>query len=117
MISKHITYHEATHSNTAVRKGIENKPSKIELENMKLLAEQIFDSSELASFKALPEAEKRLSFYQAWSSKEAHYKLGCNAAAPAAQQFQLSHTSLSIVLCTALPLATEPLLLAPQWAA
>ena len=81
------------------------------------LAEQIFDSSELASFKALPEAEKRLSFYQAWSSKEAHYKLRCNAAAPAAQQFQLSHTSLSIVLCSALPLAAEPLLLAPQWAA
>ncbi|MCX7220050.1 MAG: 4'-phosphopantetheinyl transferase superfamily protein, partial [Burkholderiales bacterium] len=50
------------------------------------LAEQIFDSSELASFKALPEAEKCLSFYQAWSSKEAHCKLRCNAAAPAAQQ-------------------------------
>jgi 4'-phosphopantetheinyl transferase len=81
------------------------------------LAEQIFDSSELASFKALPEAEKRLSFYQAWSSKEAHYKLRCNAAAPVAQQFQLSHTSLSIVLCTALPLAAAPQIAVPQWAA
>ncbi|MFZ6751404.1 4'-phosphopantetheinyl transferase family protein [Undibacterium sp. Ren11W] len=81
------------------------------------LAEQIFDSTELASFRALPEAEKMLSFYQAWSSKEARYKLGANSgSAQAAQQFQLSHPALSIVLCSALPLAMPPLIIVPQWA-
>src|SRR3970040_46312 len=42
-ISKHITYNEATHSDTAIRKGIKNIPSNEELENMKLLAEKIFE--------------------------------------------------------------------------
>ena len=34
-ISKHITYAEAIHSNTAKRKGIDNTPNPTQLENMK----------------------------------------------------------------------------------
>lgn len=43
MISKHITYEEATKSQTAIRKGIENVPSVAELTAMKLVAEKIFE--------------------------------------------------------------------------
>tara|TARA_R110000744_G_scaffold15134_7_gene42601 strand:+ start:7622 stop:8083 length:462 start_codon:yes stop_codon:yes gene_type:complete len=42
-ISKHITYAEAIHSNTAKRKGIDNTPNPAQVENMKLIAQQIFE--------------------------------------------------------------------------
>tara|TARA_B100001778_G_scaffold118537_1_gene97367 strand:- start:890 stop:1354 length:465 start_codon:yes stop_codon:yes gene_type:complete len=42
-ISKHITYAEAIHSNTAKRKCIDNTPSPAQVENMKLLSEKIFE--------------------------------------------------------------------------
>jgi len=43
MISKHISYKEATYSRTATRLGIENKPDEDQLKNMKLIAEEIFE--------------------------------------------------------------------------
>tara|TARA_R110001592_G_scaffold33577_2_gene116204 strand:+ start:8526 stop:8987 length:462 start_codon:yes stop_codon:yes gene_type:complete len=42
-ISKHITYAEAIHSNTAKRKGIDNTPNPNHVENMKVTAEKIFE--------------------------------------------------------------------------
>ena len=42
-ISKHITYKEGTRSVTALRLGIENKPSEYELQNMELIAEKVFE--------------------------------------------------------------------------
>jgi len=42
-ISKHITYKEATHSNYATQYGIKNKPNEEQVENMKLLAEKVFE--------------------------------------------------------------------------
>lgn len=42
-ISKHISYKEATHSNTAIRKGITNSPEAVELERMKQLALEVFE--------------------------------------------------------------------------
>lgn len=42
-ISKHISYKEATHSDTAKRKGIKNKPKAEDIENMELLAEKLFE--------------------------------------------------------------------------
>jgi len=42
-ISKHITYAEATKSQTAIRKGIDNKPTLQQLANMKLVAEKCFE--------------------------------------------------------------------------
>ena len=42
-ISKHITYAESIHSNTAKRKGIDNTPNPNQIEAMKLLAEKVFE--------------------------------------------------------------------------
>lgn len=42
-ISKHISYKEATQSQTAVRKGISNEPDAYQLQNMQLLAEKVFE--------------------------------------------------------------------------
>ena len=43
MISKHISDKEGVYSRTAIRLGIENKPNKEQLANMKLLAEEVFE--------------------------------------------------------------------------
>lgn len=42
-ISNHITYEEATQSNTATRKGIDNIPSGEDVERMKIVAEKCFE--------------------------------------------------------------------------
>ena len=42
-ISKHITYAEAIHSETAKRKCIDNTPNPTQVENMKLLAKKVFE--------------------------------------------------------------------------
>ena len=42
-ISKHITYEEATRSNTAKRLGVDNTPDDKQLVAMKLLATRIFE--------------------------------------------------------------------------
>lgn len=42
-ISKHITYKEATHSNTGIKRGIDNTPGNGELIAMKRLAENVFE--------------------------------------------------------------------------
>jgi hypothetical protein len=43
MISKHISYKEATQSQTATRLGIPNVPSQYDVQNMQLLAEKVFE--------------------------------------------------------------------------
>ena len=42
-ISKHISYTEATHSDTAKRHGISNTPNATELASMKRIAERVFE--------------------------------------------------------------------------
>ena len=42
-ISKHITYLEATHSDTAKAKGISNVPNDVQLASMRLVAEECFE--------------------------------------------------------------------------
>ena len=42
-ISKHISYKEGVYSTTAVRRNIANNPNKEQLNNMKLIAEKIFE--------------------------------------------------------------------------
>jgi len=42
-ISDHVSYKEATRSNTALRKGIKNKPNDKQLSNMKLIAKKVFE--------------------------------------------------------------------------
>lgn len=65
------------------------------------LAAQAFDAEQQAMLARLPPAQRMEAFYQLWSSAEARYKLG----APAAHEAVLAHASLSIVLCSAQPLA------------
>jgi len=43
IISDHITYAEAIHSNTAKRRGIDNTPSEVQVLSMKLLADKVFE--------------------------------------------------------------------------
>jgi hypothetical protein len=43
MISKHISNKEGVYSITAIRRGLDNTPTKTHLNNMKELAEQIFE--------------------------------------------------------------------------
>ena len=43
MISKHISDKEGVYSTTAMRRGLDNKPSQFELANMKEIAERVFE--------------------------------------------------------------------------
>ena len=43
MISKHISYKEATHSNTALRRDLDNTPNDEQLKCMKEVAENLFE--------------------------------------------------------------------------
>ena len=43
MLSKHISYKEATRSVTALRLGIDNTPNDYQLQNMELIAEKVFE--------------------------------------------------------------------------
>jgi len=43
MISKHVSYKEGIHSNTAIRRGIDNTPDSEQLDNMETIAENIFE--------------------------------------------------------------------------
>jgi len=43
MISKHVSFKEATISRTATRLDIDNEPNKEQLANMKLVAEKVFE--------------------------------------------------------------------------
>lgn len=42
-LSKNLTLHEMTRSETAKRKGVSNEPTPQHIENMKVLAEKIFE--------------------------------------------------------------------------
>ena len=42
-ISKHISYKEATHSNTALRRNLDNTPNDQQLKCMKEIAENLFE--------------------------------------------------------------------------
>ena len=43
MISKHVSYKEATHSATALRRNLDNTPNKEQLQCMKDIAENLFE--------------------------------------------------------------------------
>jgi len=78
MISKHISYKEGTYSNTAMRKGIDNTPNDEQLENMKLVADKVFEPLrkwvsgpiKINSFFRCPELNKAIG----GSSKSQHCK-------------------------------------------
>ena len=76
MISKHISYKEGVYSNTAIRRGIENKPNEKQLSNMELVAEKVFEPVrklvggpiKINSFFRCPELNKAIG----GSSKSQH---------------------------------------------
>ena len=78
MISKHISDREGVYSTTATRRGIDNIPDKEHLDNMKLLAEKIFEPLRkwvggpirINSFYRGPELNKAIG----GSSKSQHCK-------------------------------------------
>ena len=43
MISKHISYNEGVYSTTATRRGIDNSPNNEQLDNMELVADEVFE--------------------------------------------------------------------------
>ena len=43
MISKHVSYKEGVYSNTATRRGIDNTPNDEQLDNMELIANEVFE--------------------------------------------------------------------------
>jgi len=52
-ISEHISYSEATKSNLAIKKRIDNTPDEEQLKNMKLVAEHVFEPTRKHFGKAL----------------------------------------------------------------
>ena len=78
MISKHISYKEGVHSNTATRRGIDNTPNNEQLDNMELVAEEVFEPLrayvggpiKINSFFRCPELNKAIG----GSSKSQHCK-------------------------------------------
>jgi 4'-phosphopantetheinyl transferase len=68
------------------------------------LAAQVFDAAGQAALAALAPAARVDLFYRMWSTAEARFKLGAAAAHTAV----LPHPALSIVLCSAHPLARAP---------
>ena len=43
MISEHVSYKEGVYSNTATRRGIDNTPNDEQLDNMELIANEVFE--------------------------------------------------------------------------
>ena len=78
MISKHISYKEGVHSNTATRRGIDNTPNDEQLDNMETIAEEVFEPLrayvngpiKINSFFRCPELNKAIG----GSSKSQHCK-------------------------------------------
>ena len=78
MISEHISYKEGVRSNTATRRGIDNTPNNEQLDNMELVAEEVFEPLrayvggpiKINSFFRCPELNKAIG----GSSKSQHCK-------------------------------------------
>ena len=78
MISKHISYKEGVYSVTATRRGINNTPNDEQLDNMELVANEVFEPLrtwvggpiKINSFFRCPELNTAIG----WSSKSQHCK-------------------------------------------
>ena len=78
MISRHISYKEGVRSNTATRRGIDNTPDNKQLDNMELVADEVFEPLrayvggpiKINSFFRCPELNKAIG----GSSKSQHCK-------------------------------------------
>ena len=68
------------------------------------LTRQVFGDAAAAELAVLPEPARQQRFFALWSEKEARFKLG----QPDGACYAIAHPSLSICLCSALPLSAEP---------
>lgn len=76
--------------------------------DLEALAEHAFDDATRARWRgAAPERQLAL-FYRLWSEQEARIKLGQAPGDPAPSCMLLPHPLLSVVLCSARPLASVP---------
>ena len=73
------------------------------------LARQAFGDTVADALAAMAHEDQVASFYRCWSEYEARYKLG-GKDGEAASCVALAHAELSIVLCSAAPLAQRPVL-------
>ena len=73
------------------------------------LAREAFGADVAAELESMPLEARLAAFYQRWSEAEARYKLGMDAAACVS----VAHAELSIMLCSAAPLAQAPALIVP----
>lgn len=72
--------------------------------SIELLAAHVFNAEQQAWLASRPAANRPQNFYMLWSATEARFKLGV----PIAHEAYLPHPELSVVLCSAQPLAAEP---------
>ena len=70
------------------------------------LAGHAFDAATCARLAALPGGARVEAFYREWSAQEARVKLGVEAGGT----YALPHAELSVVVCSAMPLARPVLL-------
>jgi 4'-phosphopantetheinyl transferase len=75
-----------------------------ESRDIEALGAHIFDAEHQIWLAGRAAAHRLQDFYELWSATEARFKLG----APIAHEAYLSHPELSVVLCSAQPLAAEP---------
>ncbi|QBE65049.1 4'-phosphopantetheinyl transferase family protein [Pseudoduganella lutea] len=93
----------ALSADTALGLDIEMKDAA---RDIAALAEHAFDAATCARLAALPDGARIEAFYVEWSAQEARVKLGVAAEGC----YALAHEELSVVVCSAVPLARPALL-------
>jgi 4'-phosphopantetheinyl transferase len=74
------------------------------------LSEQAFGADDIQWLNAQENEERVAAFYRLWSIKEARYKLDAEAGLQsAASCIAFPHPDISLVLCSAFPLAAAPI--------
>lgn len=94
----------AVSSHTALGLDIELADSE---RDIAALAQQAFGPEEAQELAAAPPQAPVAAFYRRWSTQEARYKLG-ECVAPSC--ISIEHPELSVVLCSAQPLDSAPLI-------
>lgn len=95
----------AVSANTALGLDIEVPDPARDIE---ALAEHAFDDATRARWRAAAPEQRLALFYRLWSEREARIKLGQSPGDPAPSCIVVPHAQLSVVLCSARPLAPAP---------
>ncbi len=79
------------------------------------LSAQAFNHEQQVWLAAQTEPQRMAAFYQMWSEAEARFKLASHSGVQNGVCVTLAHPALSIVLCSARPLATLPTIDTLRW--